>query len=146
MKILSNKTEIAAAINFGQYPVIRIDMSQTDSYGVIGAPVRIDNGTFSTGEPYFVRCHLRIFKDENNLVFNAGGVALKAAISYKDYERMLKYANAPIIKPDQDIMVCMVDSKRRLVCAPVILRTGKRVDPYCVTPLDLEPCKISDLD
>ena len=60
MKIISGKTEIAAAINFGRYPVIRIDMSQTDDYGVIGAPVRIDNGTFSTGEPYFVRCHLRI--------------------------------------------------------------------------------------
>ena len=146
MKIISGKTEIAAAINFGRYPVIRIDMSQTDDYGVIGAPVRIDNGTFSTGEPYFVRCHLRTFKDENVLTFDAGGVALKANLSYSDYERMLEYANAPIVKPDQDIMVCMVDSGRRLVCDPVVLRTGKHVDPYCMTPLDLEPCKIPDLD
>lgn len=146
MKIISGKTEIAAAINFGRYPVIRIDLSKTDLYGVVGAPVRIDNGTFATGEPYFVRGYLRTFKDENVLTFNAGGVALKANLSYSDYERMLEYTNAPIIKPDQDIMVCMVDSKRRFVCAPVVLRTGKRVDPYCVTPLDLEPCNIPGFD
>ena len=54
MKVLSNRTKIAAAINFSQYPVIRIDLSKTDLYGVVGAPVRIDNGTFTTGEPYFV--------------------------------------------------------------------------------------------
>ena len=65
MKVLSNRTKIAAAINFSQYPVIRIDLSKTDLYGVVGAPVRIDNGTFTTGEPYFVRGYLRTFKDEN---------------------------------------------------------------------------------
>lgn len=146
MKILSNKTEIAAAINFNQYPVIRIDLSNTDLYGVVGSPVRIDNGTFATSEPYFVRCYLRTFNDENVLTFNAGGVALKANLSYSDYEQMLEYANAPIVKPDQDILVCMVDSGLRLVYDPVVLRTGKRIDPYCMTPLDLEPCKIPDLD
>jgi hypothetical protein len=36
----------------------------------------------------------------------------------------------------------MVDSERRLAYDPVVLRTGKRVDPYCMTPLDLERCKI----
>lgn len=142
MKVLSNRTKIAAAINFSQYPVIRIDLSKTDLYGVVGAPVRIDNGTFTTGEPYFVRGYLRTFKDENVLTFDAGGVALKANLSYSDYERMLEYTNAPIVKPDQDILVCMVDSERRLVYDPVVLRTGKRVDPYCMTPLDLERCKI----
>lgn len=142
MKVLSERTEIAAAINFNQYPVIRIDLSKLDSYGVVGVPVRIDNGTFTTGEPYFVRSYLRAFKDNNDLVFNAGGVALKADLSYRDYERMLEYANAPIVKPDQDILVCMVDSERRLVYDPVVLRTGKYVDPFCITPLDLERCKI----
>lgn len=142
MKVLSNRAKIAAAINFSQYPVIRIDLSKTDLYGVVGAPVRIDNGTFTTGEPYFVRGYLRTFKDENVLTFDAGGVALKANLSYSDYERMLEYTNAPIVKPDQDILVCMVDSERRLVYDPVVLRTGKRVDPYCMTPLDLERCKI----
>ena len=146
MKVLSDRTKIAAAINFNQYPVIRIDLSKTDLYGVVGAPVRIDNGTFATGEPYFVRGYLRTFKDENVLTFNAGGVALKANLSYSDYEQMLEYTNAPIVKSDQDILVCMVDSGRRLVYDPVVLRTGKRVDPYCMTPLDLEPCKIPDLD
>ena len=29
MKVLSNRTKIAAAINFSRYPVIRIDLSRT---------------------------------------------------------------------------------------------------------------------
>lgn len=124
MKVLSNRTKIAAAINFSQYPVIRIDLSKTDLYGVVGAPVRIDNGTFTTGEPYFVRGYLRTFKDENVLTFDAGGVALKANLSYSDYERMLEYTNAPIVKPDQDILVCMVDSERRLAYDPVSCGQG----------------------
>lgn len=33
---------------------------------------------------------------------------------------MLEYTNAPIVKPDQDILVCMVDSERRLVYDPVV--------------------------
>lgn len=54
MKFLETRTEIAKAINFKQYPTIRIDVSKTDDYGIVGTHVLIDNGTFRTGEPYFV--------------------------------------------------------------------------------------------
>lgn len=51
MKFLETRTEIAKAINFKQYPTIRIDVSETDDYGIVGTHVLIDNGTFRTGEP-----------------------------------------------------------------------------------------------
>ena len=53
MKFLETRTEIAKAINFKQYPTIRIDVSKTDDYGIVGTHVLIDNGTFRTGEPYY---------------------------------------------------------------------------------------------
>ena len=46
MKFLETRTEIAKAINFKQYPTIRIDVSETDDYGIVGTHVLIDNGTF----------------------------------------------------------------------------------------------------
>ena len=59
MKFLETRTEIAKAINFKQYPTIRIDVSETDDYGIVGTHVLIDNGTFRTGEPYYVRATLQ---------------------------------------------------------------------------------------
>lgn len=62
MKFLETRTEIAKAINFKQYPTIRIDVSETDDYGIVGTHVLIDNGTFRTGEPYYVRATIRAYR------------------------------------------------------------------------------------
>ena len=51
---------------------------------------------------------------------------------------MLEYANAPIIKADQDILVVLINRERKVAYAPVVLHTGNRVDAHCMTPLTLE--------
>lgn len=58
---------------------------------------------------------------------------------------MLDYANVPVVKPDQEILVCLVDSVKRLVYKPVVLKTGARVDPHCQTPLTLEKFMVPDV-
>lgn len=138
MKFLENRTEIAKAINFKRYPVIRIDLCETDEYGIVGSPVVIDNGTFRTGEPYYIDATIRAFNDEKILKFKQHGTCLHNDFTYQDFEEMLKYANVPVVKADQDILICMIDSKRKLVYKPVILRTGNRIDPHCYDPLTLE--------
>lgn len=138
MKFLETRTEIAKAINFKQYPTIRIDVSETDDYGIVGTHVLIDNGTFRTGEPYYVRATIRAFRDEGCLAFKSYGSCLHADFTYSDMEEMLDYANVPVVKPDQEILVCLVDSVKRLVYKPVVLKTGAWVDPHCQTPLTLE--------
>jgi hypothetical protein len=142
MKRLTERTEIASAINFRKYPVIEIDVSKVDEYGIRGTKVLIDNGTFRSGEPYFVKATLRTYNDENVLKFSAGGTCLKADFGYSDIEKMLDYANAPIIKADQDILIVMIDRERRVAYKPVVLHTGNRVDANCMTPLTLERFEI----
>lgn len=44
MKTLTERTEIASAINFKQYPVVTIDVSKRDDYGIVGCPVCVDAG------------------------------------------------------------------------------------------------------
>lgn len=145
MKFLETRTEIAKAINFKKYPTIRIDVSETDDYGIVGTHVLIDNGTFRTGEPYYVRATIRAFRDEGYLVFKSYGSCLHADFTYSDMEKMLDYANVPVVKPDQEILVCLVDSVKRLVYRPVVLKTGARVDPHCQTPLTLEKFMVPDV-
>lgn len=105
MKFLETRTEIAKAINFKQYPTIRIDVSKTDDYGIVGTHVLVDNGTFRTGEPYFVRATIRAFRDEGYLKFKSYGSCLHADFTYFDMEKILDYANVPVVKPDQEILV-----------------------------------------
>lgn len=143
MKKLTERTEIATAINFRQYPVIRIDLSDTDTYGVKGTKVLIDNGSFKNGDPYLIEASLRIYNDEKKLTFFSNSTCLKSNFGYDDMEELLEYANAPIIKADQDILVCLVNSKLGEAYTPVVLHTGNHINPNCITPLTLEEYKLS---
>ena len=138
MKRLTERTEIAKAINFNKYPVIKIDIADTDEYGVKGTKVRIDNGTFKTGEPYFIDAIIRAYNDEPFLHVKSYGTCLKKEIGYRDYMEMVEYANAPIIKVNQEIVIFLYNSVTKEVFAPAIIKTGERIDAFCSTPLQLE--------
>ena len=142
MKRLTERTEIAKAINFGKYPVVKIDLADKDEYGIKGTKVRIDNGTFKSGERYFVNAEIRAYSDEKVLTTSQGGTMLVDRLSYADYMEMTEYANAPIIKANQEIVVFLYNSATKDVYAPVIIKTGDRVDAHCSTPLKLERYEI----
>lgn len=142
MKRLTERTEIASAINFRKYPVIKIDIAKRNEYGIEGTKVLIDNGTFRSGEPYYIKATLTAYRDEKTLTFHAGATCLHASFTYSDMEEMLEYSNAPIVKADQDILICLINSETREAYAPVILHTGKEVSAFCTTPLTLEKFEI----
>ena len=138
MKRLTERTEIAMAINFNKYPVIKIDLADRDEYGIKGTKVRIDNGTFKSGEPYMIRATIRSYNDEKCLSFSQGGTMLADKMCYTDYMEMVEYANTPIIKTNQEILIFLYNSVTKDIYAPVILKTGERIDAFCTTPLNLE--------
>ena len=137
MKRLTTKTEIAQAINFKKYPTITIDLAKRDDYGIAGTPVNIDNGTFPDGEPYYIHAEIRAFNDEKTLTFTSGGSCLSSSFTYSDMEQILTYANAPVVKPDQEILICLIDSEKRQAYNPLVVRTSQRVNAHCSTPLTL---------
>ena len=142
MKRLTERTEIAKAINFGKYPVIRIDLADTDEYGIKGTKVRIDNGKFKSGEAYFINAEIRAYSDERVLTTSQGCSMLVDKLSYADYIEMTEYANAPIIKANQEIVIFLYNSETREVFAPTIIKTGERIDAHCSTPLKLEKFQV----
>jgi len=138
MKMLKDRHELAKAINFGKYPVLRIDLADSDEYGLKGCKVRIDAGTFRTGEPHFVEAELRVYRDEKKLVLSAGGTILKSDFTYFDYVHMLDRAQAPLIHADEEVVIGIYDSRTKNAFAALLVRTGKKVRPFCTDPLDFE--------
>lgn len=135
MRTLTERTEIATAINGHQMPVITVDLADSDEYGLVSQKVLIDNGTYNDGFPYYLRSEVRAYSDMRKLVFSHGAVGISASFTYYDMKEMLDYRNAPIIKPDEDVIVAFIDSRSKTAYSPVILRTDKRIDPNCTIPL-----------
>lgn len=142
MKKLTERTEIAKAINFNQYPVIKIDLADYDEYGIKGTKVRIDNGTFKSGEPYFINATIRAYNDEKFLTTHQRSIGLTDRITYNDYMEMTEYATAPIIKANQEILIFLYDSDIGKIFQPTIIKTGEHIDAHCITPLSLERLEV----
>lgn len=138
MKMLKTREEIAMALNFRKYPVLKIDLADSDDYGLKGCKVRINAGTMSNGLPRTIHAELRVFKDEKKLTLQSGCVCLSDSFTYSDYTEMIEYAQAPMINADQDVVIAIYDSRTRTPFAPLLVRTGSRVNANCITPLNFE--------
>ena len=138
MRTITERTEIAKAINGHTMPVITIDLADADEYGLKSQKVLIDNGKFRDGFPYYIHSEVRAYADEQYFKFSQDGVCLKASFGYSDMEEMLAYRNAPIVKADEDVIIAVIDSKNRVAYSPIVLHTSKRIDQFCSTPLTFE--------
>lgn len=138
MKLLKDRQEIAMAINFRKYPVLKIDLGDADEYGLKGCKVGIDAGSFRDGLPRTVHAELRVYRDEKRLTTSGSCVCLSNSFGYYDYTEIVENAQAPLIGPNQEVVIAIYDSRTRRAFAPMIVRTGDRVDPHCSTPLTFE--------
>ena len=138
MKYIKDRQELAMTMNFGKYPVLKIDLADADDYGLKGCKVRIDAGTFSDGLPYIITATLRVYCDECKLTTSADPCGLHADFTYHDYEKMVTNAQAPLIKPDQEVVVAVYDSKRKRAFAAILVRTNSFVSKHCTIPLGFE--------
>lgn len=138
MKVLIERTEIAEAINFGKYPVLSIDLADKDDCGLKGCKIRIDAGTFRDGSPHIIAADLRVFRDSKKLTTSRGCTCLSDSFTYYDLKEMVDNAQAPIIKPGQEVVISVYDSKNNTALCPMIVRVSDRVDKFCSSPIEFE--------
>lgn len=143
MKLLKDRHEIAKAMNFGRHPVLKIDLADADEYGLKGCRVRIDAGTFRSGEPHIVDAVLRVYRDEKKLATHCSGSMLTASFGYHDYVTMAENAMAPLIRPDQDVVIAVYNSNTQEALAALLVHTNARVNSQCTEPLGFEPVDMS---
>jgi hypothetical protein len=106
MKFITERKEIAAAVNFGKYPVVYVeDVDKTKTeYGWNLGKVKIKHE-----RGYYIHADLYLFED-NKLAVVSYGSCLSERFAWSDVAEMAKNANAPELKPN-DKFVLVVGMK-----------------------------------
>ena len=122
MKFITDRKEIAKALNFGKYPVIMFDLDTPkagwdDVYE--GSPVRVDMGSFSDGTKWYNDSIPTIYVDnyhdgiENtvtnrvsaNISLPSNGAMISSSFGASDVLKSAKFAMAPVVKEGDDVVV-----------------------------------------
>lgn len=140
---LTDRQTCAMALNFGVYPVLEIDLSKCDEYGLKGSVCRIDMGEYSDGSKFYERAELRVYGDNKMLTFSSHGCGLTKDFIYSNFLDNVETAMSPIIKPDSEFAVVVHDSKARVAFAMYIVKTGQ-VRRHCQTPITVEPVDMAE--
>lgn len=143
MKNLTDRQEIAEALNFGKYPVLKIDIADCDWYGLKGSICRIDMGEFSDGSKFYERAQLCVYNDKRKLSFFSFGCVMTENVSYADFMEDVETAMSPIIKPDSEFVVVIYDSERSEVYKVYVVKTGKTCR-HCHQPIYVEPVDMTN--
>jgi len=137
-KILTNRQEIAKAINFGKYPVLTLDIYNhggfDDSAYSIGCDVRV---AYNTSRHGVLHTNGHLFVENGKFAISGSGACIKSGFGLADVEKMAHWANTPVVKAD-DVVVVVMTSKEFGIYLVELMKVSKRVDPHCTTVVTLE--------
>ena len=138
MKFLTERTEIALAMNIGKYPVLELDVTKnqfkigTEIHGFKGSKVRIK--TMYQNETLFYDGELVWFTDEQRIEVSGHGTCLKAGFGYEDIMEDLEIANTSIVDAGQEFILILHNSLTKN-CFVIKMKFEDYKDVHCVTML-----------
>lgn len=156
MRFVTDRKEIAKVLNFGKYPVIMFDLDTPargwdDVYE--GTPVRVDMGSFSDGTKWYNDSVPTIYVDnyhkgiENTVVNRISadislpsyGAMISSSFGPSDVIKSAKFAMAPVVKADDDVVVVYTWDKGSSACVRMMKvgKVSRHVTP-CAVIRDLE--------
>lgn len=108
MKYLIDRQEIAQAMNFGKYPVVRIDV-ETPKAGwddvFEGDLVRVESPSKRHPGSYIRGRVMKYPEEENRYTIMPDTVCLHSDFGYGDVIEMLGYAQAPMLHAGETVVV-----------------------------------------
>ena len=129
MKYLTDRKEIAAALNFGKYPVLTINR-ECNPYAedapeldyAVGCRVRVawDNEDGMT-------THGNLFYENGKLAISKDATVMRASFGYDDIMKMASEANTPIVHKGQEVVVIEEWASNK-VCSVSIMKVSDRID------------------
>lgn len=138
MMYLTDRTKIAAAINFGEFPVLSINIENRPFEGsnyAKGCRVRV---AWDNPEYKGMTTHGELFmEDDGRLGITGEGAMLTASFGYRDVMKMAAEANVPIIHKGQTVVVVM-DIPSITTCLVRVMRVPDRIDARCQVVAYLE--------
>lgn len=144
MTFLTDRKEIAKAINIDRIPVITIDIGKhMDGFENCyeGSRIRIDGAYKGRYSDMLVRCTARMYGDEHGndchstpqfykrIVLQPSVVAIADSFGLTDVDEMVKWNNTPIVKAGDKVVVYFRD---REAGSLRLMRIGERLDPHCM--------------
>lgn len=140
MKYLTDRHEIAKAMNFGKYPVLHINV-ETPEKGYegfyVGDEVKVMTPTkrypdlYATGQLYLENGRYGVLTH---------GTMLKNSFDYHDVMEMLKFAQAPVLHAGEQVVVIENFPGRRR-CRVHMMKVSDCVDRF-VNPC----CTLEEID
>lgn len=139
MKYLTERTEIAKAMNFGKYPVLYIDMDAKKYEGsdyCQGCRVRVHwdspdtryKDMYSTGNLYYC---------DGRFAISGDATCLSADFGRGDVIGMYQQANTPMIHKG-DTVVMVMDFPKSRMCKVAMMKMPNRINKFCQTLAVLE--------
>lgn len=104
-KLLTDRKEIAQAMNFGKYPVLSIDMETPKAGWEVGTVYRGCKVRIDTGKPYCTNAELHYFGDSKKFELCMFGACLSSSFGYEDVVEMRDYAMAPVVHRGDTVVV-----------------------------------------
>lgn len=129
MTIIKDRYEFGSEVNFGKNPVVYIDATNKDEYGIKGAFVRVDMGKFLSGKKWLEGSEFRFYCERDGRTYTVVSprvACLSATFAYSDVIECAKYATAPIIKPGDEV-VFVIDNPNRGQVAVAKCKMGKTI-------------------
>lgn len=143
MKYLTDRKEIAKAINFGKYPVLVLnrenrpfaDISPDSDYAV-GCRVRV---AWDHKEPRYAGMTTQgnIYIEDGKIAISNDAAVLKAEFGYHDVMTMASEANTPLVHAGQTVVV-VEDYPSNPCCTVRMMKVSDRIDIHCMTVASLE--------
>ena len=143
MKYLTDRQEIAEAINFGKYPVLTLDREnrpykkeRPDSDFAIGCRVRV---AWDHKDPRYagMTTHGALYIESGKLKISGEGACLSASFGYYDVMRMAAEANVPIVHKGQKVVV-IEEWPSLKKCTVRIMQVADYVDTQCMVATTLK--------
>jgi len=143
MKYLTERTEIAKAMNFGKYPVLYIDRDDRKydrpdhpSDFCKGSKCRVD---WEHENPKYknmsARCELNYCDGRYSLM--QGACCLHDSFGRQDVLEMVEWANTPMLRCGQTVIV-VEDFTKQKMCKVRVMKVSDRKDIHCSTVATLE--------
>ena len=134
MKFLTERTEIAKAMNFGKYPVLYIDVeTPKEGYNGLytGCDVRV---AWDDPNPRWkdMTCQGNLMLCEGRLTVSNNACCLKSAFGRQDVIEMQHWANTPIIHKGQTVII-VKDCPKQKTCYVEVMKVSDYIDIHCQT-------------
>lgn len=143
MKILTERKEIAKAINFGKYPVLVLDMDNHKGYEKYNPDTKFCEGqrvrvAWDRSDYEGMTSNGSIMMGDDGTIYISGRCAiLQADFGYSDVMEDATWANAPVIHKGQRVVVIMDWSKEKR-CMVRMMKVSDRIDIHCQRVATLE--------